>query len=271
MDHYQPGGPFYVYIKDVADLSTQWIEHGLMVDVAKNTSAALFTYNSRYFGQNVPTASANLESLQYLTPEQQLQDLATLIEAIRESQAETAKTIVWGSGVGGTLATWARKKYPHLIHAAWSSSGVFDMKTSTLGLYDSLAYTIHREAGVECRNRVQDALNELDELIRAGDSQEIADQLQLCDLGDVQSAQEMSFLFETYLRFIVTNIERTHTNGLQLFCRSLQLPVERPLQALGRWVQYTFGQDRCLDVNYEHFREAASRTTWNDTNTLGEF
>lgn len=71
--------------------------------------------------------------MQYLTPEQALQDLATFVETVRERNSETAKVIVWGSGYGGTLATWARKKFPHLIDAAWSSSGVFEMHIATLG------------------------------------------------------------------------------------------------------------------------------------------
>lgn len=55
MDYYFPGGPFYVYIKDGGDFTTQWIEEGLMVDIARNTSAALFTFDQRYFGTNRPT------------------------------------------------------------------------------------------------------------------------------------------------------------------------------------------------------------------------
>lgn len=57
-EHYEAGGPFYVYIKDVFDRSTRWIESGLMVDIAKNTSGALFTYDPRFFGENIPVEYA---------------------------------------------------------------------------------------------------------------------------------------------------------------------------------------------------------------------
>lgn len=71
-----------------------------------------------------------------MTPEQNLQDLATFIASIRhEHQSPHAKIIVWGSGYGGTTATWALKKFPHLIEGAWSSSGIFDVQLSTLGKY----------------------------------------------------------------------------------------------------------------------------------------
>lgn len=55
MDHYLPGGPLYIYIKDTRDYTTRWIESGLMVDIAAETHAALFTFNHRYFGDNRPT------------------------------------------------------------------------------------------------------------------------------------------------------------------------------------------------------------------------
>lgn len=49
------GGPLYIYIKDFRDNSTRLIEDGLMVDVAKDTRAALLTFDMRFFGQNRPT------------------------------------------------------------------------------------------------------------------------------------------------------------------------------------------------------------------------
>lgn len=43
-------------MKDGGDYSTRWIEEGLMVDIARETGAALFTFERRYFGNNVVTA-----------------------------------------------------------------------------------------------------------------------------------------------------------------------------------------------------------------------
>lgn len=46
-------GPIYIYIKHVTDNSTRWIEQGLMVDIARNNLAALYTFDQRYFGNNL--------------------------------------------------------------------------------------------------------------------------------------------------------------------------------------------------------------------------
>lgn len=49
------GGPLYIYIKDFRDNTTRFIEEGLMVDLAKDTRAALVTFDMRFFGRNRPT------------------------------------------------------------------------------------------------------------------------------------------------------------------------------------------------------------------------
>lgn len=69
-----------------------------------------------------------------MTPEQNLQDLATFIMYVRrEYNTEASPVILWGSGYGATTATWALKKFPHLVHAAWASSGIFEMEVDTVG------------------------------------------------------------------------------------------------------------------------------------------
>lgn len=76
---------------------------------------------------------ASFDNMQFLTLEQILHDVAAFIESIRtQHNSITSRVILWGSGYGATLATWARKKYPHLIDGAWSSSGVFEIDLASL-------------------------------------------------------------------------------------------------------------------------------------------
>lgn len=240
-----------------------------MVDAARNTSGALFTYDARYLGENIPAGAADLDGLQFLTPEQSLEDLITFVASLRQRKEDAAPVILWGSGYGATFATWARKKYPHLIDAAWSSSGVYDMQVTTLAVFDSLSYTIHRAAGFECRNRLQAAMYELDELVRAGEAGQIAEQLGLCSVGNLTDVQEVGLLFETLLHYVIDNVERRHTQGVRTFCDSLELPVGRPLQALGRWMNYAYGNDRCVEVSYARLVAQASSVEWSVESSAG--
>lgn len=214
-------------------------------------------------------SSLTLDDLQYLTPEQELHDLAVFIEVIYERHSDRARTILWGSNYGGTLATWARKKFPHLVDAAWSSSGVFDMHVSTLGLYDALAYSISRVSGYECRNQVQAALRRLDELVTAGDSETIASELNICSVGTLTDPQHVGYMFETFVRFLVQHIESEHTFGVQQMCEQMNVPADQPLRAFGRWLQHTFKRnDECFDVDYAHCVEEASSVELNAASDL---
>lgn len=71
--------------------------------------------------------NASVANLQYLTVDQILADIPHLINAVRLNLegSENSKVIVFGSGLGATLAVWARQIYPHLIDGVWSSSGLF--------------------------------------------------------------------------------------------------------------------------------------------------
>lgn len=52
---YVPGGPLFVFVNDAGTFSTQWLQTGLMYDIAEQLGAALITADHRYFGVNLPT------------------------------------------------------------------------------------------------------------------------------------------------------------------------------------------------------------------------
>lgn len=63
--------------------------------------------------------------------EQCLGDIVEFINDITSGVRQPARTILYGSGFGATLAAWTRKKYPHLVHGVLASSGIFDLEVST--------------------------------------------------------------------------------------------------------------------------------------------
>ncbi len=45
----------FFYISDAGQYTTEWIERGLIADLAMEFGAALFTTDLRYFRENTPT------------------------------------------------------------------------------------------------------------------------------------------------------------------------------------------------------------------------
>lgn len=84
---------------------------------------------------SLPHRNASTVNLQYLTVEQSISDVAQLIRAAKADLpgAQDSKVILWGSGLGASLATWTKQKFPHLVHAVWSSSGAYQHVVHSAG------------------------------------------------------------------------------------------------------------------------------------------
>ena len=78
-----------------------------------------------------------MENLDYLNIRQALADIAYIIETVKEipSVPENTKWIVLGGFYGGSLAAWARKKYPHLVDGAVASSPLITIESEYSSRY----------------------------------------------------------------------------------------------------------------------------------------
>lgn len=71
-----------------------------------------------------------------------------------------------------------------------------------------MAYTIYRSSDIDCRNIIQDAFEHLEALIQAGDVAQIQETLNLCHPFDTENAQEIGYLFQRLIDYIIEYIER---------------------------------------------------------------
>lgn len=55
LDFYEAGAPLFVYINDGEQFTTEWIQEGLVVDIARDLQGAVITADHRYFRLNTPT------------------------------------------------------------------------------------------------------------------------------------------------------------------------------------------------------------------------
>lgn len=77
----------------------------------------------------------SIDNLKYLTSHQALADIALFIESmnVKYRLDSSQKWIVFGGSYAGSLAAWAREKYPNLIYGAISSSGPLLAKVDFTG------------------------------------------------------------------------------------------------------------------------------------------
>lgn len=76
-------------------------------------------------------------SLQYLSVDQALADLARFIETRKRREGfENSTVIVFGGSYAGSVATWLRLKYPHLVQGALASSAPIFAKADFYGMVE---------------------------------------------------------------------------------------------------------------------------------------
>lgn len=110
------------------------------------------------------------DNLKYLSSEQGLADLATFRQFIHSSYNldDSNKWISFGGSYPGSLSAWFRLKYPHLVHAAVSSSAPMlalidfpmynEVVNNSLSLYSS-----------DCPKQIQTATEHVQQLIQTSE------------------------------------------------------------------------------------------------------
>jgi len=266
LDHYQENGPIFIFVNGADETTTEWIEGGLVVDVARRVGAVLVTADHRYVRLNIPTETASFDDLVFLTVDQAVADIATLVTTLYDhlGKEERTNVILWGTGYGAALATFARKKYPHLIDAVFASSGTFRAEVFDTSYHDSLSGNLINHGSLTCHTRVRNAFDILLYLFENNQADYIRERLRLCNPVDPNNAQEVGLLFELFIDLISNYIRQHHLFGLQNFCRDMEYYNEDNLNSLIRWAVYAYGYefDDCLNTNYTQLTDRLAETDW---------
>ena len=75
-------------------------------------------------------SDTSVASLRFLTTEQVLQDVYSFLEHLLQAGdlKNGQRVILFGAGYGGAIATWARYRFPDLIHGAVVSSATLEAR-----------------------------------------------------------------------------------------------------------------------------------------------
>lgn len=120
----------------------------VMIDLAKKHKGLVFALEHRFYGASQPTGDLKTTSLRLLSSAQALEDLVSFVGFVADryklrvtppndgSSVPYSRVMTFGGSYPGMLAAWARLKYPHVIHAAVSSSAPIRAELDMRGYYD---------------------------------------------------------------------------------------------------------------------------------------
>lgn len=109
----------------------------------------------RYYGESLPAPLTDSATLETLTVETALADLANFVTWARGSFGvpASAPTLAIGGSYPGALSAWAREKYPDVFAVSWSSSGVVNAVYNFTGFDEQIVADIP----VDCADAIRAA------------------------------------------------------------------------------------------------------------------
>ena len=180
------------------------------------TNVYLFALEHRYYGVSYPTfpvpyhgskdsSPVSNDHLVWLSSRQAQQDLSKFVTFIMSSSSSLSldihvpphtKWVTFGGSYPGFMAAWARQNFPHQIHAAVSSSAPIKIQVNFPGYKQHQGWDlIHRwnhlndsdnnknkkKASTECFDIVHKGHVQIEQALRQGRHEYVADLFGLCD------------------------------------------------------------------------------------------
>lgn len=281
-EHWIPGGVIFIYVSGGFEVYNEFLVGGAMYDLARETNSHLFTLEHRYFGQSRPTEDTSVENLRFLTVHQALADIAQFVAFIRENYygARNSRVILWGRGYGGSLAVWARQKYPNAVDAVWASSAPINAVLEYPRFFRNTFYTLRSIGDEPCGEIQTDAFRMIEDAIRTRNTTYVEERLNLCNPIDVDIEEDIAQLFYQISYEIggsfVTNARYPDIDdkcrvmrGVDLSDNPIGTPADNALDAFARWFVDDFNRNlECLNYSYDSVVSRYQQTAWDTVSTI---
>ncbi|KAJ8970312.1 hypothetical protein NQ317_000772 [Molorchus minor] len=253
----------FLFIGGESEASVSWMTYGSWLDLAPRYGALLFQLEHRYYGESQPFSDLSIENMRYLTSSQVLADVAYFISSINEeySLSPDVKWIVFGGSYAGSLAAWARLKYPHLIHGAVSSSGPVNV---TLNYFEYMQVVADDLAlsGQDCIETLRTAIAQVEDLIQNPGDDNVTDIFNLCDNIEDDAENTLNLanffgaitdIFAAIAQYNKLFSELPTTDDICTILRNEEIGTEIYRLAEVNKLESVFGSDDsdCLDYKYE--------------------
>ncbi|CAH0718340.1 unnamed protein product, partial [Brenthis ino] len=187
-----------IFVGGEWSISPGWVQGGLAYELAEWLNAGLFYTEHRYYGKSRPTnvcavaiytvalkiafCDTNVSDLRYLNVDQALGDLAQFIQYVKSDdfehgQFKDGNVALVGCSYAGSMATWMRLAYPHLITAAFSDSGPLHAQEDFPEYLEVITEALRQQGGEACVSSIEDAMRRIEELLETPAGAERVSQL----------------------------------------------------------------------------------------------
>ena len=167
-------GPIFVYICGEYTCSVPYARE-FPHQLAQKHNGLFLVLEHRYYGESQLFDDWSVENLRYLTIENALADTAMFLDSINHHLQENyggsrRQVVVVGGSYPGAFSAWMRYKYPHVVDASISSSGVVNAILN-YDMYDYQIYNSTSRSDNGCTGVIQNMTHVIDSYLKAEDTE----------------------------------------------------------------------------------------------------
>ncbi|CAG4980308.1 unnamed protein product [Colias eurytheme] len=248
-----------IFVGGEWEISPGWTQTGLAYELASRTGSGLFYTEHRYYGSTRPTRDTQLTNLRFLNVDQALGDLAQFIEHVKSDDYEGGKfknaTVgLVGCSYAGSMATWMRLSYPHLVDAAFSDSGPLYAQEDFPEYLEVITEALRSQGSEACLTSVGEAIQRMVDLLGTDDgAAQVSTMFNTCAPLRANATLDITTFFwygitETFAYLVQYATPGDITSACDVITDSA---VADPMQRLANWITKEPWTQPCIEPRYE--------------------
>nr|XP_055178121.1 thymus-specific serine protease [Nyctereutes procyonoides] len=258
-------GPVFLHLGGESSLRSSSVLRGHPTALAPAWGALVIGLEHRFYGLSVPAGGLDVAQLRFLSSRHALADVASARLALARlfNVSTSSPWICFGGSYAGSLAAWARLKFPHLIFASVASSAPVRATLDFSEYNEVVSRSLTRTAlggSPECRAAASAAFAEVERRLHAGGATRSALRSELGACSPLDRAEDQAELLGALQALVGGAVQYDAQAGVPLSVRGLcglllEGPSNRsrsaPYHGLRRAVQvvmHSLGQ-RCLSFS----------------------
>lgn len=284
---YRAGGPIFLMLGGESEASAAWMVDGAWQQYARDHGAFLVLLEHRYYGESQPVPDISTPNLQYLSSRQALADIAQFITYFKKlylfQYLQNSSVIVFGGSYAGSLAAWARSRYPYLIDGAVASSAPMVAMMEFQEYYVAVGEALETYSS-DCKNQVKDATDRMFEWWGQADKRILMHKMfRLCDKINHDALLDLSVFFYNLAENFAGVVQYNNDNREFLGKKGTDVTVKTVCDIMtdvtrGDSIQRyadvnslileTYGE-QCLNLRYTKLANSLNHTEWGSISAEG--
>ncbi|KAL0859720.1 hypothetical protein ABMA27_010082 [Loxostege sticticalis] len=256
-----------IFVGGEWEITPGWVTGGLAYNIAEYTDASLFYTEHRYYGLTRPTNGTSVPELRFLTIDQALADLAQFItyvksDAFEQGRFRNAKVLLVGCSYAGTMATWMRVQYPHLIDGSFSDSGPLHAQEDFPEYLKVVGDAISSQGGQSCYTTIAEAVSEVTEMLNTtGGRNQVTQIFNTCELLSPATLDIATFHWVALIYPFAALVQGASPGDIPEMCEQLTSGNSTAVERLGAWVRAQHGTP-CLETRYLELVDQYTNTSF---------